>query len=106
MFFAHESSAPPSDGAKKINPRCGSTGLRIGFSLRAGKNFRIAKALCLRRAVGHPMKLRSLFLVVPFVLGSVWAAPVVDSVVLPEKVFPQLDAILKSAVQQSPNMLS
>lgn len=37
---------------------------------------------------------------------SVWAAPAASEVVLPENIFPQLDSILKSAVQQSPRMLN
>ena len=34
------------------------------------------------------------------------ASPVVSEIPLPEKVFPGLDAILRSAVQQSPRMVS
>ena len=37
---------------------------------------------------------------------SAWAAPVANDLAVPEKVFPNLDVILKGAVQQSPRMLS
>ena len=37
---------------------------------------------------------------------SVWAAPAVDNLILPEKIFPQLDSLLKTAVQQSPRMIN
>lgn len=43
----------------------------------------------------------------PFLVASLWAtAPAVNELPLPERVFPQLDGILKSAVQQSPRMLN
>lgn len=70
------------------------------------KNFRIAKAHPLLRAVQHPMKIRRLFLAVPFMIVSVWASPAPENLALPEKVFPQLNEILKTAVQQSPRMLN
>jgi outer membrane protein TolC len=52
------------------------------------------------------MKICRLILAVPFMIATVWAQPGVNDLVLPEKLFPELDGILKSAVQQSPTMLS
>ena len=53
------------------------------------------------------MKIGRSFLAVPFLAVSVWAAaPATNELVLPEKLLPQLDAILKTAVQQSPRMLN
>jgi outer membrane protein TolC len=53
------------------------------------------------------MKIRRLFPVMPLLAASLWAAvPVRSELALPERVFPQLDGVLKSAVQQSPRMLS
>ncbi len=51
------------------------------------------------------MKILRLFAALPLFAAALMAAPASD-VVLPEKVFPQLDGILKKAVQQSPRMLS
>jgi outer membrane protein TolC len=43
----------------------------------------------------------------PFLGASLWAvAPAVDELTLPERILPQLDGILKTAVQQSPRMLN
>ena len=70
------------------------------------ENFLIANEHALRRAVGHPMKICRLFLAVPLLCVTSWAAPVPDVAVVPEQIFPQLDAILKTAVQQSPRMLN
>lgn len=104
----HPLKLPCSDVRFSARPPAGihACHLNVRKLLTRRENFRIAKALCLRRAVGQPMKLRRLFLVVPFMLVGVWAAPSADEVVLPEKAFPQLDAILKTAVQQSPRMLN
>ena len=52
------------------------------------------------------MKICRSFLAVPFMIVCVWAAPAANDLVLPEKIFPQLDEILKTAVQQSPRMLN
>jgi len=51
------------------------------------------------------MKILRLFAALPLFAAALMAAPASD-VVLPEQVFPQLDGILKKAVQQSPRMLS
>ena len=43
----------------------------------------------------------------PLLATGLWAAsPTVNDLVLPEKIYPQLDAMLKHAVQQSPQMVS
>ena len=42
----------------------------------------------------------------PLMAVGLWATPAVNDLALPEQVFPQLDGILKGAVQQSPRMLS
>lgn len=53
------------------------------------------------------MKASSYFSALPFVAVSLWAAPpAVNELTLPERILPQLDGILRSAVQQSPRMLS
>ena len=53
------------------------------------------------------MKIGRSLLAVPFLAVSVWAAaPATNDLILPERLLPQLDAILKGAVQQSPRMLS
>lgn len=52
------------------------------------------------------MKFFRLFLVVPAMVVSVLAQPSANDVVLPEKLLPELDGILKTAVQQSPAMLN
>ncbi len=53
------------------------------------------------------MKTFRFLLVLPLFSVEIMAAdPAVRSLVLPEKVFPQLDVILQSAVQQSPRMLN
>jgi outer membrane protein TolC len=62
----------------------------------------------LRRPVYfHPMKIPRLFAAVPL-FAMAWATIRAASgeVILPERLFPQLDAILKKAVQQSPRMLA
>jgi outer membrane protein TolC len=51
------------------------------------------------------MKILRLFAVLPL-FAVTMATAVVNDVTLPERLFPQLDAILKKAVQQSPRMLS
>jgi Outer membrane efflux protein len=54
-----------------------------------------------------PMKVPRFFVVVPLLTVSLWAAPPAASdLPLPERMLPWLDAILKTAVQQSPRMLS
>ncbi|HEY4248047.1 MAG TPA: TolC family protein [Lacunisphaera sp.] len=52
------------------------------------------------------MKFFRLFLAVPFMVANVWAQSVANELVLPEKLLPELDGILKTAVQQSPAMLN
>ena len=52
-----------------------------------------------------PMKTLRLFAALPLLAAALMAAPASD-MVLPEQLFPQLDGILKKAVQQSPRMLS
>ena len=53
------------------------------------------------------MKVCKLLAALAFLVGGLCAAaPAGDQVMLPEQVFPQLDVMLKSAVQQSPRMLS
>lgn len=54
------------------------------------------------------MKVRLFLAVLPLSFGGLlWAAsPVVDELPLVEKIYPQLDPILKRAVQQSPRMIS
>jgi outer membrane protein TolC len=52
------------------------------------------------------MKFFRLFLAVPFMVASVWGQPATNDMVLPEKLLPGLDGILKTAVQQSPTMLN
>lgn len=53
------------------------------------------------------MKTLRILLVLPLLSVAIMAAdPAVNGLVLPEKVFPQLDVILQSAVQQSPRMLN
>lgn len=49
------------------------------------------------------MKIRNLFAALPLLVSPLWAA---SDVVLPEQLFPQLDAILQQAVSQSPAMLN
>jgi outer membrane protein TolC len=52
------------------------------------------------------MKVWKYFAAVPFMVTGLWAAsPAVDALVLPEKLYPQLDGMLKRAVQQSPRMV-
>ncbi|MBI3885489.1 MAG: TolC family protein [Opitutae bacterium] len=51
------------------------------------------------------MKFPNLFAAMLLLTGGVFAAPL-DEVALPERVFTGLDAILKSAVQQSPRMVN
>ncbi|WP_438479463.1 TolC family protein [Oleiharenicola lentus] len=52
------------------------------------------------------MKVWKYFAALPFMMTGLWAAsPAVDELVLPEKLYPQLDAMLKRAVQQSPRMI-
>ena len=52
------------------------------------------------------MKICRHLLAVPLITASLWAAPAVNDLILPERIFPQLDGILKDAVQQSPRMLN
>jgi outer membrane protein TolC len=53
------------------------------------------------------MKLHGLFLASSVFAVSLYASsPSVNDLILPERVFPQLDGILRGAVQQSPRMLS
>ncbi len=53
------------------------------------------------------MKALRFFAALPLLCVNLWAAsPAVNDAVLPERVFPELEAILKQAVQQSPRMLS
>jgi outer membrane protein TolC len=53
------------------------------------------------------MKALRFFAAMPLLVVSLWAAsPAVNDAVLPEGIFPDLDAILKKAVQQSPTMLN
>jgi outer membrane protein TolC len=53
------------------------------------------------------MKFRTLLAALPLLASSLWAvAPAVNGLILPEKIYPQLDVILKRAVQQSPQMIS
>ena len=53
------------------------------------------------------MKALRFFAALPLLAASLWAAsPAVNDAVLPEGIFPDLDAILKTAVQQSPTMLN
>lgn len=52
------------------------------------------------------MKFFRLFLAVPFMVANVWAQSAANDLVLPEKLLPELDGILKTAVQQSPTMLN
>jgi outer membrane protein TolC len=52
------------------------------------------------------MKFRLMFVILPCLFTGVWAAPLPIHVVVPERIFPQLDALLKQAVGQSPRMLS
>jgi outer membrane protein TolC len=53
------------------------------------------------------MKVWRLLFALPFVAMNLWAqAPAPTAPILPEQLLPGLDAILKSAVQQSPKMLS
>jgi outer membrane protein TolC len=55
----------------------------------------------------QPMKALRFFAAWPLLAAGLWAAaPAVNDTVLPEGIFPQLDAILKQAVQQSPVMLN
>ncbi len=53
----------------------------------------------------NPMKTLRLFAALPLFAAALMAGPAGDAV-LPEQLFPQLDGILKKAVQQSPRMLS
>ena len=53
------------------------------------------------------MKILRFFLAISLLAGSTWAAtPAANELVLPERMFPQLEAILQTAVQQSPRMLN
>lgn len=52
------------------------------------------------------MKLRHLVLLAPFAAGMLWAASSADGLVLPERVLPALDPILRTAAQQSPRMVN
>ena len=53
------------------------------------------------------MNIRKLLAVLPLLASSLWAAsPMVNELPLPEKLYPQLDVILKQAVQQSPAMIN
>ncbi len=53
------------------------------------------------------MNIRILLAAVPLLVSSLWAASsAVNELTLPEKLYPQLDAILKQAVQQSPQMIN
>ncbi len=53
------------------------------------------------------MKVRFFLAVLSLSSGGLWAAsPAVDELPLVEKIYPQLDPILKRAVQQSPRMIS
>ena len=53
------------------------------------------------------MKFHRFLAALPLLTATLWAAsPAVNDLVLPEKIYPQLDGILKRAVQQSPQMLN
>ncbi|MDB6115238.1 MAG: outer rane channel protein [Lacunisphaera sp.] len=53
------------------------------------------------------MKFRRFLAALPLLAVGAWAAaPGVDDLLLPEKIYPQLDAVLKQAVQQSPQMIN
>ncbi len=53
------------------------------------------------------MKILRFFPAISLLAVSTWAAvPIVKDLVLPERLFPQLEVILQTAVQQSPRMLS
>ena len=53
------------------------------------------------------MKVWKINAALPFITVSLWAAaPTANELVLPERIFPQLEAILQKAVQQSPRMLN
>ncbi|MDI1249076.1 MAG: TolC family protein [Lacunisphaera sp.] len=53
------------------------------------------------------MNIRKLLAVLPLLAASLWAAsPAVNEMTLPETLYPQLDVILKQAVQQSPSMVN
>lgn len=53
------------------------------------------------------MKYWKIIAALPLIAVSLWAAsPAVDKLLLPEDVYPQLDVLLKRAVQQSPQMLN
>lgn len=51
------------------------------------------------------MKVTRFLLALPLLCTAGWAAPA-DELVLPEKVFPQLESILTAAVQRSPRMIN
>ena len=53
------------------------------------------------------MKVWKFFVVLPLLTAGLWAAaPGVNDLLLPEKIYPQLDAILRRTVQQSPRMVN
>ena len=53
------------------------------------------------------MKFRRFLAALPLLAVGAWAAtPKTDDLLLPEQIYPQLDAILKHAVQQSPQMVN
>jgi outer membrane protein TolC len=55
----------------------------------------------------HPMKGLSQFIVPLLLCGSLWAeTSPADEAILPESIYPQLNTILRQAVQQSPSMLN
>jgi outer membrane protein TolC len=55
----------------------------------------------------YAMNIRKLLAVIPLLASGLWAAsPAVNELTLPEKLYPQLDVILKQAVQQSPQMIN
>jgi outer membrane protein TolC len=74
---------------------------------RSAVYFLIAMALALRRPVHYAMKKWRLVAALPFLISGLFAAaPAATDVVLPERLLPQLDAILKNALQQSPRMVN
>ena len=55
----------------------------------------------------YAMKVWKIIAALPFITVGLWAAaPTANELVLPERIFPQLEAILQKAVQQSPRMLN
>ena len=55
----------------------------------------------------YAMKFRHFLSALPLLAGGVWAAtPVTNELLLPEKIYPQLDVILRQALQQSPQMVN